>query len=146
MTFSIVGRSKDGKSVGVAVASKFLAVGGYVPAASVKGGALATQAYGNLALKTEGIAMLEVGLTPNEMLEKFLASDPLKENRQIGVVDSHGRVATFTGSECQTWAGGTAEDLELGSYAVQGNMLTGPEVVDEMVRASESSPGKAPVP
>lgn len=139
MTFSIVGRSKDGKSVGVAVASKFLAVGAYVPAANVGGGALATQAYGNLALKTEGLAMLEEGLLPGEMLEKFLASDSLKGSRQIGVVDARGHVATFTGSDCQPWAGGQAEESEQGAYAAQGNMLTGPEVVEEMVRVWKES-------
>lgn len=139
MTFSIVGRSKDGKSVGIAVASKFLAVGAYVPAGSAKGGALATQAYGNLALKTEGLALLEDGLSPDEMLEKFLAADVLKQSRQVGVVDAQGRVATFTGNDCQPWAGGRAEESDNGSYAAQGNMLTGPEVVDEMVRVWEDS-------
>jgi uncharacterized Ntn-hydrolase superfamily protein len=134
MTFSIVGRSKDGKSVGVAVASKFLAVGAYVSAGSAKGGAIATQAYGNLALKTEGLALLEDGLSPSEMLEKFLVTDSLKGNRQIGVVDAQGRVTTFTGNDCQPWAGGRAEERDDGSYAAQGNMLIGPEVVDEMVR------------
>lgn len=139
MTFSIAGRSKDGKSVGIAVASKFLAVGAYVPAGSAKGGALATQAYGNLALKTEGLALLEDGLSPDEMLEKFLAADVLKQSRQVGVVDAQGRVATFTGNDCQPWAGGRAEESDNGSYAAQGNMLTGPEVVDEMVRVWEDS-------
>jgi uncharacterized Ntn-hydrolase superfamily protein len=134
MTFSIVGRSKDGKSVGVAVASKFLAVGAYVPAASAKGGALATQAYGNLALKTKGIKILEEGIQPEEMLKTFLLTDNLRQNRQVGVVDAAGRVATFTGDECQPWAGGRAEQDVNGSYAAQGNMLAGPEVVDEMVR------------
>jgi uncharacterized Ntn-hydrolase superfamily protein len=132
MTFSIVGRSKDGKTLGVAVASKFLAVGGFVPAAAADVGALATQAYGNLALRTEGLALLEQGMTAGKMLEKFLSSDSQKEERQIGVVDGNGHVVTFTGNRCQPWAGGRAEESDQGSYAIQGNMLAGPDVVDAM--------------
>jgi uncharacterized Ntn-hydrolase superfamily protein len=135
MTFSLVGRSVDGKELGVAIASKFLAVGAYVPAAGAEAGAIATQAYGNLALKTEGLAMLKAGMSAGKMLDKFLADDPQKEERQIGVVDAEGNAVTFTGNRCQAWAGGKAEKHAHGSYAAQGNMLTGPEVVDAMVKA-----------
>ena len=131
-TFSIVGRSVDGKQLGVAVASKFLGVGAFTPAAAVGAGALATQAYGNLALRTEGIEMLKTGISATSMLENFLKNDRQKEERQIGVVDAQGRVVTFTGNRCQSWAGGRAETSPQGSYAIQGNMLAGPEVVDAM--------------
>jgi uncharacterized Ntn-hydrolase superfamily protein len=135
MTFSIVGRSKDGKSLGVAVASKFLAVGAYVPAAAADAGAIATQAYGNLALKTKGLELLAQSIPAADMLQQFLESDGQKEERQIGVVDAAGRVATFTGNRCQPWAGGRAEQSAAGSYAAQGNMLAGAHVVDAMVDA-----------
>ncbi|HEV7454075.1 MAG TPA: DUF1028 domain-containing protein [Candidatus Saccharimonadales bacterium] len=133
MTFSIVGRSADGKSLGVAVASKFLAVGAYVPAAAVDAGALATQAYGNLALKTRGLGLLAQGIPAADMLRQFLRSDEQKEQRQMGVIDAQGRVVTFTGNRCMPWAGGRAEQSEKGSYAAQGNMLAGAHVVDAMV-------------
>jgi uncharacterized Ntn-hydrolase superfamily protein len=76
MTFSIVGRSADGNALGVAVASKFLAAGAYVPAAAAGAGALATQAYANLALRTEGLVLLREGLGAAELLDRFFANDP----------------------------------------------------------------------
>lgn len=131
-TFSIVGRSADGQQLGVAVASKFLAVGAYVPAAQVGAGAIATQALGNLELKTRGLDMLASGMPARDMLQQFFATDPQKDERQAGVVDAQGRVATFTGTSCMPWAGGRAQEDPAGSFAVQGNMLAGPEVIDAM--------------
>lgn len=133
-TFSIVGRSPDGKQIGVAVASRFLAVGGYVGAATLHG-ALATQALTNMRLRPEGLAMLENGIPAPEVLETFLASDPDKQRRQAGIVDANGYVATFTGADCKPWAGGQAEAHPNGSFAVQGNLLAGPEVIEAMVAA-----------
>jgi uncharacterized Ntn-hydrolase superfamily protein len=131
-TFSIVGRSADGQQLGVAVASKFLAVGAYVPAAAVGAGAVATQALGNLQLKTRGLDMLASGVSARDMLQEFFTNDPQKDERQAGVVDAQGRAATFTGANCMPWAGGRAQEDASGSFAVQGNMLAGPEVVDAM--------------
>jgi len=133
MTFSLIGRSKDGTQIGVAVASKFLAVGAYVPAADADAGALATQAYGNVALKTEGLALLKDGLSPEAMLQQFLSTDPMRDERQIGVVDKVGKAITYTGSKCMPWAGGIATEHSDGSYAAQGNMLAGEHVVTAMV-------------
>jgi len=135
MTFSIVGRSPDGTSLGVAVASKFLAAGAYVPAAAAGAGALATQAYANLALRTEGLALLREGATASELLERFFADDPKRGERQAGVVDAQGGAATLTGERCQAWAGGRTGTGPEGSFAAQGNMLVGPEVVDAMAEA-----------
>lgn len=135
MTFSIVGRSPDGSALGVAVASKFLAAGAYVPAAGVGAGALATQAYGNLSLRTEGLELLRKGASAEQLLETFFDGDPKREERQAGVVDARGGTATFTGSRVQAWAGGRTGEGPEGSFAVQGNMLVGPEVVDAMVDA-----------
>ncbi|NEK87453.1 DUF1028 domain-containing protein [Blastococcus saxobsidens] len=132
MTFSIVGRSPDGSSLGVAVASKFLAAGAYVPAAAADAGALATQAHVNLELRTRGIELLREGVGAAELLTRFFADDPQRDQRQAGVVDRDGAAATFTGERAQPWAGGRTGEGPEGSFAAQGNLLAGPEVVDAM--------------
>jgi uncharacterized Ntn-hydrolase superfamily protein len=131
MTFSIVGRSADGSAFGVAVASKFLAVGSAVPAAEAGVGALATQAYANLAYRPQGLTMLRTGVAAADTVVGLTAADPDRGHRQLGVVGPTGAGATFTGAECHAWAGGVAGD----GYAIQGNILTGPEVVDAMRNA-----------
>jgi uncharacterized Ntn-hydrolase superfamily protein len=144
MTFSIVGRSADGAALGVAVASKFLAAGAYVPAAAAGAGALATQAYANLALRTEGLVLLKEGLGAAELLDRVFADDPKRDERQAGVVDARGGAATFTGARAQHWAGGRTGTGPEGAFAAQGNMLVGPEVVDAMADAwLGSDPGTA---
>ena len=129
MTFSVVGRQGD--AVGVAVASKFLAVGAMVPAARAGVGAVATQSYANLAYRADGLALLADGRTPGQTVEQLTMSDDGRDQRQLGVVGTTGDGATFTGPACHDWAGGRAGD----GYAVQGNILTGPEVVDAMEQA-----------
>ena len=131
MTFSIVARGADGKSFGVAVASKFLAVGAAVPAAEAGIGAIATQAYANLAYRADGLAQLRHGRRAQLTLDSLVATDDKRESRQVGVVDAAGTAATFTGSECNPWAGGVTGD----GYAIQGNILVGPEVVAAMEKA-----------
>jgi uncharacterized Ntn-hydrolase superfamily protein len=131
MTFSIVARGADGKSFGVAVASKFLAVGAAVPAAEAGIGAIATQAYANLAYRADGLAQLRHGRRAQLTLDSLVATDDKRESRQAGVVDAAGAAATFTGSECNPWAGGVTGD----GYAIQGNILVGPEVVAAMEQA-----------
>jgi uncharacterized Ntn-hydrolase superfamily protein len=132
MTFSIVGRSPDGSALGVAVASKFLAAGAYVPAAAADAGAIATQAHVNLDLKTRGLELLRQGTGAGELLERFFSDDPYREERQAGVVDHTGAAATFTGARAQAWAGGRTGEGPEGSFAAQGNLLAGPEVVEAM--------------
>lgn len=139
MTFSIVGRSPDGAVLGVAVASKFLAAGAYVPAAAAGAGAVATQAHVNLELKTRGLDMLRAGVGAGELLERFFADDPDRAERQAGVVDAAGAAATFTGERAQPWAGGRTGEGPEGSFAAQGNLLAGPEVVDAMVESWSAS-------
>ncbi|MGH8902846.1 MAG: DUF1028 domain-containing protein [Egibacteraceae bacterium] len=134
MTFSIVGRSPDGSALGVAVASKFLAAGAYVPAAAADAGAVATQAYANLSLRTRGLTLLRQGLSAPELLADFFEGDPQREERQAGVVDARGGAATFTGKRVQPWAGGQIGEGPEGSFAAQGNMLAGSQVVDAMVK------------
>ena len=131
MTFSIVARSEDGTELGVAVASKFLAVGAAVPAAEVGAGAIATQALANLAYRPKGLALLAAGGAAHDVLTTLLSEDGEHEHRQAGVVDARGGAASFTGAACHAWAGGTSGVTRGGSaYAVQGNILTGPDVVD----------------
>lgn len=131
MTFSIVARSDDGTGWGVAVASKFLSVGSAVPAARAGIGAIATQAYANTLYKRDGLAQLVEGRSAAETVAALLEADDGREHRQLGVVDGGGRSATFTGSECLDWAGGVHGD----GYAIQGNILVGPDVVDAMREA-----------
>ena len=145
MTFSIVGRSADGVEMGVALASKFLAAGAYVPAAAAGVGALATQAYCNLELRTRGLQMLAGGTPAAGVLDEFFAGDARRAERQAGVVDGRGGTATFTGDRCQPWAGGIARNDPAGAFAAQGNMLAGPQVIDAMVDAWLANHGDAPV-
>jgi uncharacterized Ntn-hydrolase superfamily protein len=133
VTFSIV--ATDGSAWGVAVASKYLAVGAAVPAARAGTGAIATQSFANLAYRADGLAHLAAGKDAQQTLDALTAGDELREQRQAGIVDAAGRAATFTGSECHAWAGGLTGD----GYAIQGNILTGPEVVDAMEAAWRGS-------
>ncbi|MEU7822265.1 DUF1028 domain-containing protein [Catellatospora sp. NPDC049133] len=131
MTFSIVARSADGVAHGVAVASKFLAAGAAVPAAEAAVGALATQSYANLAYRPQGLALLRTGTAAADVVAGLTAADPDRESRQLGVVGRTGDGATYTGSGCHGWAGGRTGD----GYAIQGNILTGPEVAAAMETA-----------
>jgi uncharacterized Ntn-hydrolase superfamily protein len=135
MTFSIVARSADGQSWGVAVASKFLAVGSVVPAAVAGIGAIATQAEANVAYKGQALAHLDEGATAQVALDRLLEEDDGREHRQVGVVDVDGNAASHTGGECYDWAGGRTGP----GVAVQGNILAGEQVVEEMMRAWEKS-------
>ena len=141
MTFSIVARSADGQSWGVAVASKFLGVGSAVPAADAGVGAIATQAAANVGYKRDGLAQLAGGSTAAEVLQHLLAADDGREERQLGIVDAAGTAASFTGSACLEWAGSVTGD----GYAIQGNILTGPEVVAAMESAWNGSAADAPL-
>ncbi len=139
MTFSIAARSADGTTYGVAVASKFLAVGAAVPAAKAGTGAVATQALANLAYRGDVLALLGQGADAQTSVDRVTAADADREHRQLGVVAAAGDGASWTGAECLPWAGGAVGD----GYAIQGNILTGPEVVAAMERAwLESGPGQ----
>jgi uncharacterized Ntn-hydrolase superfamily protein len=141
MTFSIVARSADGTAHGVAVASKFLSVGAAVPAAAAEVGAIATQSYANLAYRPQGLALLGTGVAAAQVVAGLTAADTGRDQRQLGVVAVGGDGATYTGSGCHPWAGGIAGD----GFAIQGNILTGPDVVEEMLRAWLKSDAGAPL-
>jgi uncharacterized Ntn-hydrolase superfamily protein len=136
MTFSIVARSDDADSLGVAVASKFLAVGSAVPAARMGLGAIATQSFCNTLYKRDGLARLASGATAEQTLAALLAADDQREERQLGIVDASGRAATWTGSGCMEWAGGVTG----AGFAIQGNILAGPQVVEAMRDAFLDAP------
>ncbi len=131
MTFSIVAYDVESASWGVAVASKFLAVGAVVPWGRAGAGAVATQASANLSYGPDGLDLLADGVSASEVVERLTAADDGRDSRQVGIVDAAGRGATYTGPECMDWAGGLAGD----GFAIQGNILAGPGVVPAMADA-----------
>src|SRR5690349_195088 len=144
MTFSIVGHGTDGRGEpawGVAVASKFLAVGAAVPAAVAGVGAIATQASANVAYKGQALAHLDDGATASVALQRLLEDDEGRDQRQVGIVDVDGGAASHTGPACLDWAGGLTGE----GYAIQGNILTGSEVVEAMEAAWLDSSPEAPL-
>ncbi len=136
MTFSIV--ATDGVDVGVAVSSKFVAVGAFVPHAEAAVGAVATQCYANPKLGKVIISMIKQGLAAREAVERALSQDVEKELRQIGAVDIRGNAYGFTGRECPEYAGHVTGH----GYVALGNILAGPQVVESMARAFESQRGE----
>ena len=126
MTYSIVALDPGTGDLGVAVQSKFLAVGAVVPWAQAGVGAIATQSMANVAYGPDGLEALRAGLAAPEVLARLLASDDLREDRQVGIVDRHGGSATHTGRRCFAWAGERTGE----GFAAQGNILAGPAVVD----------------
>lgn len=128
MTFSIVGRDAATGDIGVAVASKFLAVGALVPFVRAGVGAVATQSYVNPNFGPDGLRLLAEGLSPQEVGARFQAEDADIAQRQFGIVAADGRSVTFSGPGCHAWAGG----LAAADVAIQGNILTGLAVVEAM--------------
>lgn len=135
MTFSVVALSEDGSRLGVATASRSLAVGAAVPALAPRVGALVTQAYTNQRFRALGLQLLREGLEPRQVLSRLAREDHDFERRQVGIIDVHGRTALWTGSDCSRWAGACEGE----GWVVLGNFLTGPEVVDGMRQAMESA-------
>jgi uncharacterized Ntn-hydrolase superfamily protein len=136
-TFSIVAYDSDKQEWGCAVASKYLGVGNVVPHARAGAGVVATQASVNIAHGPNGVERLAKGMSAEETLQALKESDPKIEVRQLGIVDAKGNAATFTGKNCIAWAGGKTGKY----YACQGNILAGPNVVDDMAKAFEETPG-----
>ncbi len=123
--------------MGVAVQSKFLAVGSVVPWARAGVGAVATQALANFNYGPRGLDLMARGNTAGQTVEALVSADEDREHRQLGVVDARGQAATFTGSECFHWAGGVTGE----HYAAQGNILVGKETVEAMASTYESTAG-----
>lgn len=138
MTFSITGRDSKNGMLGVAVATKYWAVGARVPYVQPKLAALAVQAYAQPYLGYDTLkVMAETGHSGPEALRQVLARDPGREWRQVGLVDYEGHVMGFTGSETVAWSG----HLEGDNCVAAGNMLAGEETVTAMVETFESSTG-----
>ncbi len=140
MTFSIVACDLEEQAWGVAVASKFPAVGAVVPWAQSDAGAVATQSFANTSFGPRGLALMATGLSAQETLARLLEDDSDKELRQVGLVDARGGSATFSGSGCFDWAGGVTGP----GYAIQGNILTGSKVVPAMEKVFLKTKGSLP--
>lgn len=134
-TFSIVAYDPDENAWGIAVASKFPAVGAVVPWARSGAGAVATQSYANTTYGPRGLAMMGSGISAQHALDTLIEEDDGRALRQAGFVDAHGNAATFTGEDCFDWAGGLTGE----HFAIQGNILTGPDVVEAMADGYTSS-------
>ena len=137
-TYSIVACDLNAGQWGVAVQSKFLAVGSVVPWAEPHIGAIATQAYANPRYGPQGLELLREGLGAQEVVDRLTKADDGRDHRQLGVVDAEGAAATYTGKECMDWAGGRTGT----GYAAQGNILVSAETVDALAVSFEASAGK----
>jgi uncharacterized Ntn-hydrolase superfamily protein len=136
-TFSIVAHDSTTGDLGVAVQSKFFAVGSVVPWARSGVGAIASQAYGNTTFGPLGLAMLEDGLSVEAVLESLLVRDPDAAQRQVGIVDAMGNSHAYTGDECMDWAGHASGP----HFTAQGNILVGEETVAAMARGFGETEG-----
>src|SRR6185437_6092408 len=136
-TYSIVGHDPANGDLGVAVQSKFLAVGAVVPWARSGVGAVATQAYCNTNYGPDGLRLLEEGCTAQEALDRLVIADDQPRGRQAGIVDAHGNAATYTGPDCNAWAGGRVGT----GYAAQGNILVSQATVDALADTFETTSG-----
>src|SRR5258708_21904540 len=134
MTWSIVARDPSG-AFGVAVASKFFAVGALCPAVRAGKGALSTQALINPLYARDGLALLDAGAAAEDVVRRLTEADSGRAVRQFQVVDAAGRTAAHTGAHCIEWCGHRSGR----GFSVAGNMLAGPQVVDETVRAYEAA-------
>ena len=137
MTFSIVGRDPRTGELGIAVQSKFLAVGAVVPWAKAGVGAIATQAWANTSYGPRGLELLAGGLSAMETVAQLIKDDEGRASRQVGIIGVDGEPATYTGDECFPWAGGHTGE----HYACQGNILVGEDTVLAMARTFEQARG-----
>jgi uncharacterized Ntn-hydrolase superfamily protein len=138
MTFSIVARDPQAGESGIAVQSKFLAVGAVVPWAKAGVGAIATQSWANTSYGPRGLELLASGLSAQETLAHLIGEDDGRASRQVGIVGVDGQPATFTGDQCFPWAGGQVGE----HYTCQGNILVGEDSVLAMARTFEQTSGR----
>lgn len=136
-TFSIVAFDPETEEIGIAVQSKIVSVGSIVPFARAGVGAVATQSYANVNYGPFGLHFLNEGYAPDAVLSILTMADKQRDHRQAGIIDSEGNAASFTGKDCTAWAGSVVGK----HFAVQGNMLTGPEVVEAMAKAFQETEG-----
>ena len=134
-TFSIVALDPKTGELGVAVQSRFLAVGAVVPWAKAGVGAIATQSLANTGYGPDGLTLLAAGVAPEDAVKQLTDADPQRAVRQVGIVSAAGKAVTFTGGECNAWAGGRTG----ANFAAQGNILAGEGVVTAMAESFEKS-------
>ncbi|RKU08710.1 hypothetical protein C6501_16350 [Candidatus Poribacteria bacterium] len=137
-TFSIVGHDPNNGDLGIAVQSKFFAVGAVVPWAEAGIGAIATQSWANTTYGPRGLELLKIGLTAKQTLDHLIKDDLGKRTRQVGIVDANGTPANYTGVECHDWAGAVSGK----NYTAQGNILAGEAVVEAMGKTFEETEGE----
>jgi uncharacterized Ntn-hydrolase superfamily protein len=131
MTWSIIARDNATGHFGIAVATRFFAVGARVPYIAAGAGAIATQALTNPYYGIDGLKLLHEGKSPHAIVETLKAADGGRESRQLHIMDAGGRIASHTGSECVDWCG----HIERKGFSIAGNMLAGPRVLDDTAAA-----------
>jgi uncharacterized Ntn-hydrolase superfamily protein len=131
MTWSIIARDNATGHFGIAVATRFFAVGARVPYIAAGAGAIATQALTNPYYGIDGLKLLREGRSPHEIVETLKAADGGRESRQLHIMDAGGRIASHTGSECVDWCG----HIERNGFSIAGNMLAAPRVLDDTAAA-----------
>ena len=137
MTWSIIARDPATGQFGIAVATRFFAVGARVPYITAGFGAIATQAFVNPYYGIDGVKLLREGLNPHDILAALLAADDGRESRQVHIMDASGAIAAHTGRDCVDWCGHLAGE----GFSIAGNMLAGPEVIGETLRAYKETKG-----
>jgi len=139
MTWSIIARDTATGQIGIAVATRFFAVGARVPHIAAGLGGIATQALVNPYYGIDGIRMLREGGSPQEIVSRLTAADDGRESRQLHILDAAGRIAAFTGKDCVDWCGHLAGE----GFSIAGNMLAGADALEETAKtylAGESLP------
>ena len=131
MTWSIIARDSAGGQIGIAVATRFFAVGARVPHIAAGFGAVATQALVNPYYGIDGARLLREGKSPDDIVKALLAADSGGEARQLHVMDLQGRIAAHTGRDCVDWCGHIARD----GISIAGNMLANADVLEETAKA-----------
>jgi len=125
MTWSIIAHDPLTRQIGIAVATRFFAVGALVPYIAPGIGGVATQALVNPYYGIDGVRLLREGRSPRDIVATLIAADESRENRQLHILDAAGRIAVHTGSECVDWSG----HVEGAHFSIAGNMLVGPRVL-----------------
>ena len=131
MTWSIIARDEETGQFGIAVATRFFAVGSRVPYIAPTLGAIATQAMVNPYYGIDGVRLLHEGRSPHDIITTLIAADASRESRQLHIMDAGGRIASHTGRECVEWCG----HIEGKGFSIAGNMLAGAQVLDDTAQA-----------
>src|ERR1700692_2431722 len=130
MTWSIIARDNSTGQFGIAVATRFFAVGARVPHIAARLGGIATQALVNPYYGIDGVRLLREGLKPRDIADTLIAAAPGRESRQLHIMDAGGNIASHTGSECVDWCG----HIRGNGFSIAGNMLTGGRVLDDTAK------------